>query len=292
VTGDPAGVVIGVLARRLGSEIPAQPQRIGGGISQAFRVDAEDGPLLVKLNCAQRLPMFEAEAEGLRCLSEAGALTVPKVRDCARAGEHAYLALEWIDFGPKSVAAERLLGRGLARVHRHLGPAFGWHRDNTIGSTPQLNAESADWPVFWRERRLGFQLELAARNGLPARCRTLGAELLRQIDARLAGHEPQASLLHGDLWGGNWGVSRQGLAYIFDPAVYYGDREADLAMTRLFGGFGPDFYAAYEQEWPLAPGWRERAVLYELYHWLNHFNLFGAGYLPRVSEALERLVAA
>ena len=207
----------------------------------------------------------------------------------ASAGRVAYLALEWIEFGGRTAGAERRLGTGLAIQHRCLAERFGWHRHNTIGATPQRNTRSADWIEFLRRERLGFQLDLASGHGLPDDLLARGRRLLAGLEAFFPGHRPEPSLLHGDLWSGNWGADARGVPYIYDPAVYHGDREADLAMTRLFGGFGSDFYAAYEHEWPLDPGWEGRVDLYNLYHLLNHFNLFGAGYLGGVADAMTRL---
>jgi len=234
--------------------------------------------------------MFEAEAAGLEALAQARAVRVPAVVAVGALAETAYLVLEWIELGSRSAAAERSLGRDLASQHRATQPAFGWDRDNTIGSTPQRNAPADDWLTFFRERRLRYQLDLASRNGLPVQISTDAERLLDGAAGLFVGHEPDASLLHGDLWGGNWGATADGTPVIFDPAVYYGDREADVAMTRLFGGFGDAFYEAYEDAWPLAPGWERRVDFYNLYHLLNHFNLFGAGYLPSVRTALDKLL--
>jgi fructosamine-3-kinase len=167
----------------------------------------------------------------------------------------------------------------LANAHRRPGPRFGWSRDNYIGSTPQANAWCDDWAEFWRDRRLRPQLELAASKGFDVEMPSLHL---------LENHEPQPSLLHGDLWSGNAGFTAQG-PVVFDPAVYYGDREADLAMTELFGGFPREFYDAYRKEWPVDEGYARRKHLYNLYHLLNHLNLFGAGYLGRVRQTLGLL---
>jgi fructosamine-3-kinase len=175
-------------------------------------------------------------------------------------------------------------------MHRTARDHFGWDRDNTIGSTPQHNAPCGEWVTFWREHRLGFQLDLAARQGYGGRLQKLGERLLADLTG-LIDHDPRPSLLHGDLWGGNIGYDREGNPVIFDPAVYYGDREADLAMTELFGGFGSGFYAAYEEAWPLDPGYSVRKTLYNLYHILNHLNLFGSGYLGQAQTMTERLLA-
>ncbi len=269
---------------------PSEATAIGGGsISRAYRVPSNQGPLFVKLNHAAGVVMFEAEADGLQALQDGGALAVPAVYCVGSVAETAYLFLEWLDFGTKSVAAECALGRGLARQHRISSENFGWRRDNTIGSTHQPNDPHDSWIVFLRKRRLGFQLSLAADKGLPRADQQAGAALLGGLEKFFAGEAPVPSLLHGDLWSGNWGSTTSDVPYVFDPAVYFGDREADLAMTRLFGGFTRVFYDAYMTEWPLPPGWDTRVDLYNLYHLLNHFNLFGNSYLPQISAVLARL---
>lgn len=260
----------------------------GGSINRALKVSGERGPIFVKVNEPTTLDMFEAEARGLEALRTAGGVRVPGTVAVGRSSTAAFIALEWIDFGPKTDVAERRLGAGLARQHRSTSTTFGWGRDNTIGSTPQVNRPSDDWAEFFATRRLRYQLDLAQRNGLPAETLAAGIALLDVLDEVLGGHRPAPSLLHGDLWGGNWGTTTGDEPLIFDPAIYYGDREADVAMTRLFGGFGPEFYVAYEAEWPLPVGWQRRAELYNLYHLLNHFNLFGASYAPAVGGAIER----
>jgi protein-ribulosamine 3-kinase len=187
--------------------------------------------------------------------------------------------------------AESALGERLALQHRRAATAFGWRRDNTIGRTPQLNGWSESWVTFLRERRLRYQLDLAARNGYSGRLQPQADALLERLHAFFTDYQPIPSLLHGDLWGGNWAVAEDGGPVIFDPAVYYGDREADLAMTRLFGGFGPDFYAAYQAAWPLDAGARTRCDLYNLYHVLNHANLFGTGYIRQAQTLIGSLLA-
>ena len=262
----------------------------GGSINRAFKVLSEQGPLFLKLNAPSALSMFEAEAAGLRALAQADAARVPAVVTVGAITDAAYLVLEWIEFGAKSDAAQGSLGRSLASQHRATRSQFGWDRDNTIGSTPQVNAPSGDWLMFFRERRLRYQLGLADRNGLPAATAVDVERVLDGAATLFDEYEPDASLLHGDLWGGNWGVTTDGTPVIFDPAVYYGDREADVAMTRLFGGFGRAFYEAYAEAWPLAPGWERRVEFYNLYHLLNHFNLFGAGYLASLQGTHDRLL--
>ena len=167
----------------------------------------------------------------------------------------------------------------------------GWHRDNTIGTTPQDNARTGDWAGFFRDRRIAPQLALAARNGHGGRLQRDGEKLLAQIPALLGSRAPAASLLHGDLWSGNAARLASGEPVIFDPAVYFGDREADLAMTELFGGFGADFYAAYAEAWPPAAGYPARRTLYNLYHVLNHLNLFGGGYRAQAEAMIGKMLA-
>jgi len=263
----------------------------GGSINAAYRWESGEGPLFVKVAEAAQHAMFTAEAAGLEDLRTAQAVRVPRVLGCGVSASHAWLALEWIEFGSAGGATGARLGTRLALQHRHVADAFGWSQDNTIGRTPQINTWCQDWVSFWRERRLRYQLELAARNGYGARLERSGAALLERLDALFDGYRPVASLLHGDMWGGNWGADRDGEPVIFDPAVYYGDREADLAMTRLFGGYGPDFYAAYEAAWPLDAGAAGRVRLYNLYHVLNHLNLFGGGYLRQALDIVEGLRA-
>jgi len=261
----------------------------GGSISRTYRVPSSRGPLFVKLNHAAGVVMFEAEVDGLEALREAHSLAIPAVYCVGRVKETAYLFLEWLDLESKSAPAEMMLGKGLARQHRISSESFGWTRDNVIGSTLQPNDQSENWITFLRDRRLGFQLDLAAQNGLPRAEREAGVELLAGLERFFDGDLPAPSLLHGDLWSGNWGATVSAVPYVFDPAVYFGDREADLAMTRLFGGFSHEFYDAYLDEWPLPSGWQGRVDLYNLYHLLNHFNLFGGGYLPQIAGALARL---
>jgi fructosamine-3-kinase len=168
---------------------------------------------------------------------------------------------------------------------------FGWHRDNTIGSTPQPNRRNRDWAQFWAGQRLDFQLRMAAANDAGARLVARGERLLEALPALLERHRPPASLLHGDLWSGNYAYTRDGEPAIFDPATYYGDRETDLAMTELFGGFPREFYAAYQSAWPLDAGYATRKRLYNLYHVLNHFNLFGGGYLAQAQGLIDGLLS-
>jgi protein-ribulosamine 3-kinase len=276
-----------------GARCAGAPERrvTGGSINECYRWQSAAGAMFVKVAAAGALPMFQAEAAGLAELERGRALRVPRVLACGAASGAAFLALEWIEAGEGGEACEARLGEGLAALHALTEARFGWGRDNTIGSTPQANAWSGDWTEFFRERRLRPQLELAARKGLARVLGAPGERLLEHVHRLLAGHHPAASLLHGDLWGGNWLASLSGEPVLFDPAVYYGDRETDLAMTRLFGGFGEAFYRTYEAAAPLPPGWPVRCELYNLYHVLNHANLFGGAYARQARGMIERLLA-
>jgi len=261
----------------------------GGDIHRAYCLDSARGQVFLKINTAQALDQLLAESAGLRALADAGAVRVPAVFDCGEAGGWAYLLMEWLDMAPgRSVCGARL-GVALAHMHRVTAPGFGLDRDNFIGASLQPNAWSRSWPDFFRERRLGFQLQLAADNGMSA-LSGLGQRLLPVLDRLFESYQPEASLLHGDLWAGNWGCLTSGEPVLYDPAVYYGDRESDLAMTRLFGGFDAGFYEAYEQSWPLASGWRDRCELYQLYHVLNHANLFGGAYARDAERRIRGLL--
>ena len=261
------------------------PRPVGGGdISAAWHV----GSAFVKTGDTDSLGMFEAEADGLRELNSAKVIRVPDVLGVGRTNKEAYLAIEWIEFDRPGAATERLFGQQLADLHHHTKDKFGWHRDNTIGLTAQHNQWSDNWLHFFRDQRLGFQLQLAQRSGFGGELQSAGMTLQENLEALFGDYKPSASLLHGDLWGGNWAASGE-QPVIFDPAVYYGDRESDIAMTRLFGGFGQDFYSAYQESWPLHAGYEDRQKLYQLYHVLNHLNLFGSSYLGRAMQLIRDL---
>jgi fructosamine-3-kinase len=218
---------------------------------------------------------FAAEADGLEALRPQ--IRVPQVLDHGLQDGKAYIRLEFLHL--ERSGNWSALGRMLANLHRQTGPRFGWVRDNYIGLSPQQNGWCDEWLEFWRTRRMQPQLELAKRNGF---------ELEEPSLELLNNHRPQPSLLHGDLWSGNAGFTADG-PVVYDPAVYYGDRETDLAMTELFGGFPKEFYRAYNEAFPLDPGYEKRKHLYNLYHLLNHLNIFGGGYLGQVKATLRLL---
>jgi len=216
----------------------------------------------------------EAEVDGLRALG--AVVRVPRILDHGAD----FILLEQLDL--KRSGDWTAMGRMLAKLHRQHGERFGWHRDNTIGLSPQFNKWTDDWAEFFAEQRLKPQIEMAKSNGFSIP--------VFPVEEILKGHNPKPSLLHGDLWAGNAGFIEDG-PVLFDPAVYYGDREADLAMTELFGGFPREFYAAYRKAYPLDAGYEQRKHLYNLYHLLNHLNLFGPGYLAQVQRTLGLLDA-
>lgn len=268
---------------------------VGGGcINSAYTVQTDTRTVFIKINRASRVSMFEAEAEGLRELGRCHSIRVPEPLCWGTAGSDAYLVMEWLTVGGSGNAGQ--FGEALADMHRitqvnNDKPRYGWHRKNTIGSTAQNNDYEEDWQVFWVKHRLGFQLDLAGQKGADSQLLTQGERLKNSVGAFFAGNTPEASLLHGDLWSGNYAYDQSGQPVIFDPAVYFGDRETDLAMTELFGGFPADFYAAYQSAYPLDPGYKTRKTLYNLYHILNHFNLFGGGYLSQARGMINRLLS-
>ena len=263
----------------------------GGDINQAVCLVGAGRQYFVKLNQAERLEMFAAEVAGLNEIRRSGAIRAPEPICMGTSDGQAWLVLEFIRMNSPGQATSTLLGKQLADMHRHTAPSFGWSRDNTIGTTPQNNHQTQDWVAFQQDHRIGFQLELAGNNGAPATLLDRGQRLLQELPALFTDYQPQASLLHGDLWGGNWGCSEDRVPVLFDPAVYYGDREADLAMTELFGGFDDLFYQSYRQVWTVDPGYKTRKVLYNLYHILNHYNLFGGSYARQALTMIDALIS-
>lgn len=282
------------IARATGKSFKVdQASPVGGGcINRSFHLRGGGRDFFVKVNAPSALPTFEAEAAGLGQIASTGTVRVPRPVCAERDETQAWLALEYLPLSPGGPRAMALLGKRLAAMHRITQAHFGWTRDNTIGATPQINRQEPEWSEFWRLHRLGYQLDLAGRNGYRGALQDKGQRLLERLAQWFEGYRPAASLLHGDLWRGNAAMSADGEPVIFDPAVYYGDREADLAMTSLFGGFPPEFYRSYQDAWPLEPGHHERRDFYNLYHVLNHLNLFGGGYLRQAQEMVDRLLGA
>jgi fructosamine-3-kinase len=264
----------------------------GGDINEAARIGTQQRQYFVKWNAAPPPGFFEAEAHGLRLIREAGEVKVPIVIAQGRVPQSRteFLVLDWIPTAAKGGDSAERLGRLLARQHLQRQPYYGLITDNYIGRLPQPNHPSESWIAFYRTQRLGGQRDLAALNGyLPSHRSRLLDRLMNSLDRRIDEAACQPSLLHGDLWGGNWMADLNGDPVVIDPAVYYGDREADLAMTALFGGFPHRFYDAYAEVFPLLPGFQERQLLYQLYYLLCHLNLFGEGYGSSVDTILRRL---
>ena len=293
------------LARKLAQAIsdaieapfePASSEPVGGGcIHTALRITgaAAEGTrsYFAKVNEISAAPMFAAESDGLAAIREAKAVRVPAEVARGDDGEHAWLVLEWLELVPLAAASGARLGSALAAQHGMPREKFGWGRDNFIGASPQVNGWSDEWLPFWREKRLFAQLRLAAHNRLPSRMIDRGERLAADCEAFFRHHRPEKSLLHGDLWGGNAAALPDGTPVVFDPAVYVGDREADLAMTELFGGFPKDFHSAYRAAFPLDEGYAARRDFYNLYHVLNHANLFAGGYVRQAEQSIERLLS-
>lgn len=285
---------------RLQKGPPTGLASVGGGcIADARVAKFADGSRVFIKCAAGAADMFEREAEGLAALAAAGTIRVPAVL----AVEPGSLVLEHIQSASHRDDFFEAFGRDFARLHRRHGPACGFPNDNYIGATAQLNrplagpwpgeeaaaGDGRDWPEFFIERRLRYQARLAEERGHGADLLSLLERGERRVRESLEAAIEPPGLLHGDLWSGNYMADENGAACLIDPACYYGHREADLAMTRLFGGFPPRFYAAYASEWPLAEGYEERLPIYQLYHLLNHLNLFGSGYYAQCERILARV---
>ena len=285
----------------------------GGCINQGYAISSTSRTYFTKINQASQVAMFEAEALGLQQMRETQTIRVPEPICWGIEGNWAYIVLEWLDLGGRGGdTAWAEMGRKLAGMHKFtlpqskadtgtqplqrageeanstlFNPRFGWDMNNTIGSTLQVNNWTTNWAEFWAKHRIGYQLNLAKNRGGHF---SQGERLLKLIPELLVSHEPKPSLVHGDLWGGNAGITPGGESVIFDPATYFGDREVDLAMTELFGGFPAAFYRGYNQVWPLDSGYEKRKTLYNLYHILNHFNLFGGSYESQANQMINRIL--
>jgi fructosamine-3-kinase len=258
----------------------------GGCIHQARALYADnEAPLFLKYCPRSKISLLQTEANALEAIQNTRTVRVPRPILCEIVEENACLVLEFVEFEKPSAQNWQQLGKQLAQLHRTTASTFGWHEDNWIGNTPQINTNSADWITFFRDSRIAPQLNLAAQNGNPFRH---GPELLQKIPDLLKNHDPQPALIHGDLWAGNVGFANNA-PIIFDPAAHLADRECDLAMTRLFGGFPNAFYSAYQNEWPLPKDASARLPLYQLYHILNHANLFQGSYLQQAQYLIDEL---
>jgi fructosamine-3-kinase len=278
------------ITRNTHQDFQVETQRsVGGGcINQGYAISDRDRTYFVKLNEASQIAMFEAEVLGLEEMAATQTIRVPRPICCGTSDRHSYIVLEWLEFGSSNQQSWQQMGRNLAAMHQDRGAEkFGWSRNNTIGSTPQINTWMEDWSEFFAVQRIGYQLRLAKRRGGSFPDTETVVEVVRQ---KLRSHQPQPSLLHGDLWSENAACTTDGEPVILDPATYWGDREADMAMTELFGGFPAAFYQGYNEVWPLDNGYSQRKALYNLYHVLNHFNLFGGGYGSQAQRTISQLL--
>lgn len=267
----------------------ASSKMIGGGcIHDARCLTGEDGrSFFVKQNSRSLLESFEAEAFALKRMADTRTIRVPEPVGTAEADGQAVLILEFLEMGGSRSRDWHRMGGDLARLHKAQADQFGWNHDNWIGSTPQRNGWEEKWTDFYAKYRLGPQVRWARERGQ----RLDGAEeLMNSLPAFFKDYDPSPSLLHGDLWAGNADFLDDGTPVIFDPAAYYGDPEADLALTELFGGYPSAFYAGYESVSPIDAGYRVRKELYNLYHVLNHHNIFGGGYGSQAAAMIRRLV--
>lgn len=262
----------------------------GGCINQTWKIiDSSNKHWFIKENQPSLLRMFAAEAEGLQEIQNSNSIRAPNPVCYGQTDDFSYLVLEYISM--RGGINQYATGEQLARMHQKTHSLFGWGQENTIGSTPQINTQLADWPSFWKEQRLLFQLKLAHKKGYSDSDYETGMKLAENLKAFFSNYQPVPSLLHGDLWGGNCSTDLDNNPVIFDPALYYGDREADIAMTELFGGFDQKFYSAYNAAYPLDPGYKTRKTLYNLYHILNHYNLFGGGYASQAAAMSRQLLS-
>ncbi len=277
-------------------------KRIGGGdIHQAYHLHTPEADFFLKLNHAEALSLFESEADSLKAIANSQTVTCPTPIGfgIADRAQKAWLLMEYIPLTSKGDDFQR--GQAIAMLHHTLNRSengqlapkpFGWHQDNFIGHTPQLNAWHSDWVSFYAQQRLKPQLNWAKQKGAPTQLLQLGNQLIEILPQFFTSYKPEPSLLHGDLWGGNSAFIANGDPVIYDPACYYGDRETDIAMTELFGGFSDAFYAGYNQIFPLDAGYPQRRPLYQLYPILNHFNLFGGHYAQQAIRMMQSLLTA
>ncbi len=279
--------MVKVLSDHLGIHIKSAQPVSGGCINTCYKISTDKGNFFIKHNSTHTYPnMFRLEAEGLELLKSAQGVGIPKVIDQFEVGEESYLMLEFIEKGRPGKNSWKLLGEGLAELHRKTNDQFGLDEDNYIGSLTQSNHFANDWPTFFREQRIEPQLKLASGNHHLHTSLFSGIENIYKRVEQFPKEKP--SLLHGDLWSGNMLFDVAGSPYLVDPAVYNGYREVDIAMTKLFGGFAPEFYDSYQSAFPMEPGYSERLDILNLYPLFIHLNLFGSSYLSSIQSTIKR----
>ena len=277
------------IEEKLKSKIKSLSSLSGGCISDAYKITMSDGSnYFLKYNQAISNDMFIKEANGLTELAKANAIRIPEVLSF----DEDFILLEYIPTGNKKKNFFEEFGRSFAKMHKHTSESFGFYEDNFIGSNPQKNIpnenEKSSWVNFYFKKRILYQLQLAEQLGISTPELRKGiSKLENKIHEIIGDTQEKPSLLHGDLWGGNYMVDENGNAVLIDPAVYYGHREADLGMTKLFGGFSSEFYRAYNETFPLEDGYDYRENIYKLYHVLNHLNLFGGGYYSQALSIIK-----
>ena len=260
----------------------------GGSIANSQIVETESGKKHFLKSYGSNTEILKNEANGLCELAKSGVVRIPKVI----AITDNFLLLEFIQTGRRGNDFSKTFGKQLAQLHKTTSDKFGFYENNFIGSNPQLNiSDETSWIDFFWNKRLLFQFKLAEQNGYSnSDFRTLFYKLEKQLTSIIGSSEEPPTLLHGDLWSGNFMVDENGNPVLIDPAVYFGNREADLAMTKMFGGFDSEFYFAYNEEYPLPDEWEYRVHLYMLYHVLNHLNLFGTGYYSQAISIIRGYV--
>ncbi len=277
------------IEEKLGSKIKSFSSLSGGCISDAFKISTENGTsFFLKYNPSASNDMFFKEANGLRELDKSNAIKIPEVLSV----DEDYILLEFIASGNRKKNFFEDFGKSFAEMHKFKSVSFGFYENNYIGSNPQINIpdekEKSDWTAFYLNKRILFQLQLAEKLGNSTDELRKGISKLENKIEDIIGHNSEKpSLLHGDLWVGNYMIDQNGNAVLIDPAAYYGHREADLGMTKLFGGFNSEFYKAYNESFPLEDGFDYRENIYKLYHVLNHLNLFGGGYYSQAISLIK-----
>ena len=272
----------------LGKKILRHSSVSGGDINQAYLVETTSDKFFVKANGAPfALSMFKAEVEGLAAIAATNTIRVPDVLDCGESEEGAFLLMEYVEVGAARQSSWKELGESLASLHMNHADLFGFPTDNFIGSLPQSNSTHDNWLNFYKKERIDPQLDLAYRRNRLSNSTFAQVEEIFGSAAQIFPEE-KPSLIHGDLWNGNFLFDQKGIPCLIDPAVAYAHREMDLAMSRLFGGFHSDFYEAYHKTYPLKPGFEDRMELYQLYYLLVHVNLFGGSYIQSVQQILDK----
>ena len=277
------------------SNLPLQEQNLDllpaeGRIAKR-KVRGADGHYFIKIGSLNDLTLLMSEKIGLEALAATGAIKVPKVIFVGETSTCSFLICEYLDLKKDNLFSGKILGKQLALLHQNSNEFFGLSEDNWIGLNPQKNHWQENWISFFKKYRLQPQLIWAFEHGYRSSLEEKAERLMEALPLFFDQYKPKPSLLHGDLWSGNWGTINSTTPVIFDPAIYYGDREADIAMTKLFGGFPQVFYDAYNYQWGLDYGFKVRQNLYNLYHLLNHLTLFGEAYLSQTIDVFEQLLS-